>query len=651
MELEEMKPKNEMKIVLCSVPIRTERDYEKSEMPETPKIAISSLLGWIKKKGYKENFFDIDMLRSTEKEIFDYFKDKQPDVVGLSAVVSTSYLQVKNISKIIRNACPNATIVVGGNMAVSANLLLRKTEIDFCILGDGEITLLELLDYIRENGKKKVMDKLLKIRGLAFINGENELEFTGYGIPIPDKENDYPDYELYKKGLLSKPELVKNYFREAKKSINFFAKDPRIFDPKRKPNIAMIWVGKGCVARCTFCQRFCTGYHIFDLKKLEKHIEELKNKYDVQYLTITGENFGLPKQFAYEVSRILNKHGILWKSSAARCTNFRPEDYKFFKEHGCIGIKFGVESGSQKILDIMEKRFTVQQIYDALKLTINNNIISLLSFCIGMPGETDETIMETGQFAGKICNLRNIAPNKMSVFYVLPLPGSVLYEYGQLRGIIGTSIDDEEEYLKYVSDKSINDTFYVNLSGVSTRKTLFWKHLVWYEATRTFYSEQKKLNGSVVKNDDQNKLKVKSGDFHSSPAKNHSSIKQLFKVLYKQFSIYEFIKRGLKSPITILNGVLCRSHIAAKIPRPILYPIMRNLLYAEYLTKTFFSYILMKIIKDEWLELHFKFKGNKCKYKIVSSESLRKINKRLRERLPEPKTLTEKNQILLYQGR
>ena len=72
MELKETKLKNEMKIVLCSVPIRTERDYEKSEMPETPKIAISSLLGWIKKRGYKENFFDIDMLHSTEKEIFRF---------------------------------------------------------------------------------------------------------------------------------------------------------------------------------------------------------------------------------------------------------------------------------------------------------------------------------------------------------------------------------------------------------------------------------------------------------------------------------------------------------------------------------------------------------------------------------------------------
>jgi hypothetical protein len=62
-------------------------------------------------------------------------------------------------------------------------------------------------------------------------------------------------------------------------------------------------------------------------------------------------------------------------------------------------------------------------------------------------------------------------------------------------------------------------------------------------------------------------------------------------------------------------------------------------------------YVKKIVTRDEWLELHFKFKRRKCKCKITSSESLRKINKRLRERLPEPKTLTEKNQILLYQGR
>jgi radical SAM superfamily enzyme YgiQ (UPF0313 family) len=602
----------------------------------------------MKKEGYSGDFFDIDMLLPTEKEMFDYFKDNQPDVVGLSAVLSTSYFQVKKISRIVKEACPKSIVTIGGNMAVSANLLLRKTNIDFCVLGDGEITFVDLIDYIREHGNKKVRDKLLKIKGLGFINEENKLEFTGYGKPIPDKEHDYPDYDILKKGLLSKPYLIKNYFKKAKGSPVWFSKDPRTFESNRKPNMAMVWVGKGCVARCTFCQRFSSGYHLFDLTKLEKHIIELKNKYDVGFIIIAGENFGLPREFAYQVSKILKKHDILWVSGAARCTNFKSEDYEFFKAHGCVGIKFGVESGSPKILSIMEKRFTVQQIYDALKLTIEYGLESPMALCMGMPGETDKTIMETGKFVGEIFRLQGIAPNSLACFYSLPFPGSVLYEYGQLRGVIGTSIDEEEEYLTYVSNRSTTKDNYINLTGISNRKAIFWNYLVWYEATRAFYSKplekenQKHENASNKKED---------ADVHSKNNDKKSSIKELFEQLFRDNSIKMLLIKLLTKPATGLNGVLCRSHFAAKIPRPILYPIMRNLLYTEYLVKTLFMYVKKIVTRDEWLELHFKFKRRKCKCKITSSESLRKINKRLRERLPEPKTLTEKNQILLYQGR
>ncbi|MDP6647781.1 MAG: radical SAM protein [Candidatus Woesearchaeota archaeon] len=641
-----MKQKNEMKVVLCSVPIRTDRHEIGSDEPEIPKIAIVSLINWMKKEGYSGDFFDIDILLPPEEEIFNYFKDKQPDVVGLSAVVSTSYHQVKDISKIIRKAYPSAAIVIGGNMAVSANLLLRKTEIDFCILGDGEITFVELLDYIREHGKEKDFEKLIKIKGLAYINKDDELEFTGYGTPIPDKENNFPDYSILKKGLLSKPYLIKNYFTPAKNSPMWFSNDPRAFEKDRKPNTAMVWVGKGCVARCTFCQRFSAGYHLFDLTKLEKHIIELKNKYDVGFIMIAGENFGLPREFAYQVSKILKKQDILWASGAARCTNFRPEDYEFFKAHGCAGIKFGVESGSQKMLSIMEKRFTVEQIYDALRLTIKYGLESPMAFCMGMPGETDKTIMETGKFVGKVFRLQGIAPNSLACFYALPFPGSVLYEYGQLRGVIGTSIDEEEDYLKYVSNRSTTKDNYINLTGMSNRKAIFWNYLVWYEATREYYT-----NKEIENITDKSKQSINFEGNNSNQKNKKSSVKELFQQLFRDNSLKQLLIKILAKPATGLNGFLCRSRFAAKIPRPILYPIMRNLLYTEYLIQTLFMYAKKIVTKDEWLELHFKFKRKKCKYKIMSSESLRKINKRLRERLPEPKTLTENNQILLYRGR
>lgn len=639
-----MKKKNELKVVLCTTPNDVKLDRSKGELPISPKIAVVSLMKWMEKEGYNGEFFDVDMLLPTKKEIYDYFMQKKPDVVGISSVVSTSYLQAKQMSRIIRKACPDAVIVIGGNMAVSANILLRKTEIDFCVLGDGEITLVNLLDYARINGRKKIDEKLKKIKGIAFINKDNEMEFTGYGEPIPDRENPYPDYDLLAKGLLSKPYLVNNYFRKGKESANWFAKDQRSFEPGRKPNMAMAWVGKGCIGRCTFCQRFCKGYHLFDLKKFEEHIKELKNRYDVQYFILTGENFGLPRDFAYDVAKILKKHSMLWFAGGARCTNFRPEDYKFFRECGCIGLKFGVESGSQKILDIMEKMFTVDQLTAALKVAADSGMLAPLSLCIGMPGETDETIMQTGKFIGEISRMQGIPPVDVAVFYALPLPGAPLYEYGQLQGVIGTSLDEEEEYLIYVSDRDSDRTNYINLTGIKTKRALFWEHMIFYEANRVFYSSPLEKKTQTSEN------KANSADsINKDLAAKKESIGNLMKrVIIKNPMI---LLTALKSPFSYLNGVMCRSRFSTKIPRSILYPVMRNLIYLEYSINLFFRRIGGFMTNDSWNQLDIKFKKKRCSCMITTNESLRKINDKIRASMPAPATLTEKNQILLYKGR
>ncbi|MCK4815526.1 cobalamin-dependent protein, partial [bacterium] len=207
---------NKIKIVLCTTPQRSSMSRKEGPLPVVPKIAIVSLLRWMAKFGYSGDFYDIDMLLPSADEIFNYFKSKQPDVVGISAVVSTSYLQVKTISKIIRRSCPSAWIVLGGNMAASANVLLRKTEVDICVLGDGEKPWVSILDYVSRHGSNRDVEKLLKIKGIAFLNEQDEMEFTGYGEPISGDENPFPDYELLSKGLLSQPYLVENYFREGK---------------------------------------------------------------------------------------------------------------------------------------------------------------------------------------------------------------------------------------------------------------------------------------------------------------------------------------------------------------------------------------------------------------------------------------------------
>ena len=117
--------KQKLNSILCSIPVETpggklRRKRSEGPSPIMPKIAITSLNNWTKKNNFKEcKFYDIDMLYPNDGEVEKFFRQNKSDIVGLSAVVSTSYLQVKRISKIIRKVDPETLIVCGGYLTAA----------------------------------------------------------------------------------------------------------------------------------------------------------------------------------------------------------------------------------------------------------------------------------------------------------------------------------------------------------------------------------------------------------------------------------------------------------------------------------------------------------------------------------------------------
>ena len=173
-----------MNITICSVPTEVPgaklgRERSEGQMGIMPKIAITSLNNWANKHGFGCKFYDIDMLYPDDEALEKYFRDEQPDVVGLSAVVSTCYMQVKRITKIIRKVKKETLIVCGGYLTAAANVVLRKTDVDVCVVGNGEIAWVGLLKFYKEHlktGKNKLdIDKLLEVKGIAILD-ENELK-------------------------------------------------------------------------------------------------------------------------------------------------------------------------------------------------------------------------------------------------------------------------------------------------------------------------------------------------------------------------------------------------------------------------------------------------------------------------------------------
>ena len=159
-----------MKICIVTTPIRPQ--------PTTfPPFGSMAIIQSLKDIGEDVRFHHIDYHRYTDEQNFEYFSNNVFDVVGISSVVSTAYAYTKYLADLIRSISPHTTIVVGGNLAASAEILLRKCEVDFCIVGDGEIVIQDLVQALYKTPWD--YEHLKSIKGICFLEETKGFCFTG----------------------------------------------------------------------------------------------------------------------------------------------------------------------------------------------------------------------------------------------------------------------------------------------------------------------------------------------------------------------------------------------------------------------------------------------------------------------------------------
>ena len=430
-----------MKILLCSVP----DGADKPSKPLVPRgqtsvepifpLGIQRVMSSVQEHGYDGEIYDINNLRHSDDEIVRNIKKVQPNIVGLSGPLSHCYPHIKRISKLIRKNFPDAWIIIGGNVAGSAHILLHQTEADITVVGDGEIPFLKLLKFFennltrdRNNSWLSLTSELCKIPGLAYLDENNKVNFTGFAEQLPAHKMGYPNYDVWENGLekfggdrnlalevFEKINSIGDLIGLAEERSHRTKEYIELFEKNKGKRAARIQTSKGCVAKCTFCQRATQGYRTFKAETLEERIIELKEKYDVATLVVDDENFGSDKVKSYECAKVFKKHGIHWYAQGARASTVTYESLKFYKENNMMSIRFGIETGSKKILELMEKKTTKTKVYDAIanckKLNINTAVEVML---IGMPGETRETVIETAEYAA---SLRFLVGNDWNTSY------------------------------------------------------------------------------------------------------------------------------------------------------------------------------------------------------------------------------------------
>lgn len=370
-----------------------------------------------------------------------------PDVFCIS-VYSTQYPYFKELVGRLKEKYPTIPIIAGGpGASFSYQVFLEKTKTDYCVIGEGEITLKELLANIDSAGD---------VSGIAFRN-KDEIVVTPHkdqikdldSIPLPDRT--FFDFEAY--------------IHNAQKNKTFFN------DLRRNSIIST----RGCPYRCTFCSKTFSGSRVRSIEGLDKEIKMLKSEFNLEALEFGDELVLLNKKRAIEICEMMKRHNMPW-GCQGRINLVDEEILQHLKNSECKYVGYGVESYTQSILDKMKKKIRVEQILPIIEMTQKYEIHPTIQYMYGYSGENDESIANTYQFFKQI-------DQPFIGMLTTPLPGSPLYDDVLARNLI----IDEEAYLMKLTSGYNYSVPLVNLTDFSDTELVKKKFALEKMINRQYY--------------------------------------------------------------------------------------------------------------------------------------------------------------------
>lgn len=386
--------------------------HTKSVLPEViegergynPPLGLLYLAGYMQKFSPEIELKVIDCLAEEidYEEIEKRIKDFAPDVIGVS-VMTFTLLDSLKLAETAKNVNKNIKVVFGGpHVNIYSKETLALGNVDFIVLGEGEKIFNDLVLNINEP------EKLKNIRGLVFYDENKKIVNTGLpeliedldALPLPARN--LVDNDLYS-SVLGTSKLV-----------------------------TTMMTSRGCPYKCIYCDRPHLGKN-FRARSAENVIAEIKDcmQYGVREFLMYDDTFTIDKKRVHAVCDMIIKEklDISWDIRARVNTIDKPMLEKL-KQAGCVRIHYGVESGTQKILNIFKKGITIKQAEEVFKLTHNVGIETLAYFMIGNPEETKEDIEETIRFAKKL------DPDYVHITATTPFPATELYFMALNRGFI-----------------------------------------------------------------------------------------------------------------------------------------------------------------------------------------------------------------------
>jgi len=517
-------------------------------------------------------FYNLDLYRPQMEVIAKKIREVSPQIIGMSAVLTHAYVYVKELSLYLNEQFPEIIQVLGGEMASISNILLHKTKIEFCVTGESEPTFSKLISKLEElNYNTEDKNAFNEIKGLVYIL-KGMSYFTGY----EDETNCIvrePNYEL-----LSKYSDISHYIQKVngqfykirinKNDINSYLNLLKPFNKNK--NMLTLFASKGCVGTCTYCHRFFKGYRTIDPDEVINYIEYYRKKYDAGMIQFAEENFGSNKRMTAKIVQYLKDNNLNWAAGAVRASTIDEETIKQWRDSGCVNVNFGIESCSDKILEIMGKRITAEQNIKALDLCKKNGVFSIIGLVIGMPGETEQTIEETISALIKIIPDDFNMPLEVCTQWFQAVPGTEGYEYARNIGFIGYTLDEEEKYMETLYEVTAQDIkHYLNFTDYEKEEISYWRDYILIELTAAYIKKHGYFKVVLNKNARRYKLVAMYMLMPRILRKNvlkYAYVIKDFGVIGLLFLLYKKLFKKRNSSFNKINGSLKKINEVIRLP-------------------------------------------------------------------------------------
>lgn len=356
-----------------------------------------------------------DISRPIWQEVKQTILEYSPSVVGISTM-TPNFASACNVARLAKEVDKNILVIAGGpHPSIAGKGALSCPDIDLCVKGEGEITLVEVLKKIDKH------ESLSDIKGIIYRKN---------GLLISNQPREY---------IKDLSELCFPY-----ETMSDVLKDFSLY-PSRA--FSSVFANRGCPYKCAFCASRYIWSRKVRFRPIMHLIEEIQHlmSMGVKNIYFCDDTFGVNKDWIFEACSALRKYckGLKW-SCQIHARLIDDVILEMIRKAGCYKIELGIESGNNEILEKMQKQLTIEIALEACNKIRKHGFELHAYFMAGFPEETEDSLNDTLQAIKQV-------KGHVQISIFVPYPGTELFEYCKQRGLI----EDDFDVARY-SQQSMN---------------------------------------------------------------------------------------------------------------------------------------------------------------------------------------------------